>query len=736
MSEDNLYFAYSAGATPPPSQNLSVSTEDEELEFTVSVASGPWLSVQPSGGETPATLRVSVNPSGLAPGTYVDLITLTAGNSARTVTVSLFIANTKYRLIATPAIISFVVGPDDDERVQTRIATVSSAVSETTRFTTAFFGGGWLSARPASGITPSPIEITADPAGLASGVYTGLVNIVDPEGQVAFTIRVTLNVTGAEPIQLSPDDLFFSAALGSATPQSATVLASSGLEQAINFTVGVSTSTGGNWLSANPLSGTTNSFISVRVDPSDLEEGIYHGVVRVTGFGRTAELPVTLNIVSGPLLEITPDALSFTVATGATAPSQTVVIASESGEAIPFQVSTGSATWLNVTPRSGTTLAALSVSVNPQGLEPGVYEGTITIQATGSTTTWTVEVELRITTLLVAVVSPTQINWTALAGDSDPLMQRLSVTGSRQGLSFTATAVPDAWLSVEPDSGTLPAQLTVWAIPTDLAENTYTGSVVIAVEGADNSPLAIPVTLKISPAEPVVGAILHAASLRPGIMAPGTIVSIFGRSLGPEEGAGLEIGTNGKVATSLAGTQVFFDEIPAPLTYAQERQINAVIPYGVFDRTIVRVTVDYNGHRSPAVNLQVSDASPGIFTADSSGEGIGAIINEDGTYNSSRFRARRGTIVSVYGTGGGEMRPPGEDGAIVPGIGPTLLLPVKAFIGGREAEVVYAGPAPGLISGVLQLNIRVPADAPVGLPPLVFSVGDLHSQPGVSVAVE
>ena len=68
--------------------------------------------------------------------------------------------------------------------------------------------------------------------------------------------------------------------------------------------------------------------------------------------------------------------------------------------------------------------------------------------------------------------------------------------------------------------------------------------------------------------------------------------------------------------------------------------------------------------------------------------------------------------------------------------GNTLARPVlhaSVTIGGKEAEVEYAGAAPQLISGVLQVNVRIPDDAPRGDDvPVVLTVGDHRSRDGVT----
>ena len=91
--------------------------------------------------------------------------------------------------------------------------------------------------------------------------------------------------------------------------------------------------------------------------------------------------------------------------------------------------------------------------------------------------------------------------------------------------------------------------------------------------------------------------------------------------------------------------------------------------------------------------------------------------------------------MSVFATSGGLTQPRGEDGKVVEKP-QALELPVTATIGSLPATVLYAGAAPSLVTGALQLDIIVPAGAPAGdAVPLVITVGGRQSQPGVTIAV-
>ncbi len=231
--------------------------------------------------------------------------------------------------------------------------------------------------------------------------------------------------------------------------------------------------------------------------------------------------------------------------------------------------------------------------------------------------------------------------------------------------------------------------------------------------------------------------VTNAASFLSGPIAAGQIVTIFGSALGPPSLTTLQLAGDGQhVTKSLAGVRVLFDGVPSAMIYAGAQQLSAVVPYSVASRTSVDVQVEYNGQLSNRLTLPVAPAAPGLFTTDSSGRGPGAILNQNYSLNGPSNRAVRGSIVLLYATGEGQTVPPGDDGKITGTELPRPVQPVSVRIGGIEAEVLYGGAAPGLLSGVLQVNARIPESLqPGGEVPLVLKVGNFESQPGVTVSV-
>jgi len=234
--------------------------------------------------------------------------------------------------------------------------------------------------------------------------------------------------------------------------------------------------------------------------------------------------------------------------------------------------------------------------------------------------------------------------------------------------------------------------------------------------------------------EPAAVAVVNAASLLPGPVAPGQIVSILGAGIGPESALGPRLSAEGRLETRLGGVEVLWDGRPGPLLYASRDQINAQVPYGAAAVKEIQLEVRREGALRALVTLPVAEAAPALFTQEG-GAGQLAALNEDGSLNSPENPAVRGSVVTLFATGEGRTDPPAAEGR--PAAAP-LSRPVQAVsltIGVHPAEILFAGSAPGLV-GVLQINARVPGGfAAAGRVPVELTVGGARSQPGVTLAV-
>jgi uncharacterized protein (TIGR03437 family) len=172
------------------------------------------------------------------------------------------------------------------------------------------------------------------------------------------------------------------------------------------------------------------------------------------------------------------------------------------------------------------------------------------------------------------------------------------------------------------------------------------------------------------------------------------------------------------------------------MVYAWASQTAAVVPYGVTGAT-AQVIVACQGQVSAAFPVSMAPSAPAIFTYDASGQGPAAAINQDGvTVNTAATPTKIGDIISLYATGEGQTTPPGADGKAASVPYPYPNLTVTATVGGRDAPVKYAGGAPGLVAGLMQVNIQIPSGIQTGnAVPVSLRVGSAFSRGGVTIAV-
>ena len=201
------------------------------------------------------------------------------------------------------------------------------------------------------------------------------------------------------------------------------------------------------------------------------------------------------------------------------------------------------------------------------------------------------------------------------------------------------------------------------------------------------------------------GCVVDAASLgNPDRLSPGAIVTLFGSRLGPREGIGFQL-ADGRVPASLGGTQVLVNREPAPILFSSYWQLNVILPDSLPVGTRVKIEVVSNGSAGNElgtlfVPLFIQRAGISLFRVDDSASRPAAALNEDGTLNSPRNPARKGSRVVLFGTGGGPTIPPGVAGEVTPLVPRLLESGAQVQIAsGPMAAVEYAGAAPGFSTG-------------------------------------
>ena len=253
--------------------------------------------------------------------------------------------------------------------------------------------------------------------------------------------------------------------------------------------------------------------------------------------------------------------------------------------------------------------------------------------------------------------------------------------------------------------------------------------------GGDSAVWQLPV----SSSGPLIAAITNAASYSPSSISPGAVVTIFGKSLGPATLTEFD-NTQSIIANTLAGTRVFFQNIAAPILYTSATQVSAIVPYGTPIGFPIAVVVEYNAVASPPVLVQPTATAPAIFSTSGIGAGqVAAFIVDAGTgrmfLNNDKNSGAKGQILIFYATG------EGLNGPIIPIDGQIATTPaavinpsVAVDIGGAPAEILYTGPSPGLVNGILQINAKIPGSAISGkAAPVVLRIGGGASQTGITM---
>jgi adhesin/invasin len=209
-------------------------------------------------------------------------------------------------LQVSPSIIQFVQpfgGSSPADQTATIISTSDSAIPWS-----ATSSVPWLAVNPLAGNTPAQITLSVNGAGLAPGQHGGLVSVTDTAGKQQ-SIFVTFIITAPPTLVAQPSQLVFLSVVPSdlkprAVPPQTIHLDSANSLVPISYraTAQVQTPAGGNWLLVSPAAGATPGSVTVAVDPTGLQPGIYGGFVIFTPDDTTVSpvsVPVTIVVGCG-----------------------------------------------------------------------------------------------------------------------------------------------------------------------------------------------------------------------------------------------------------------------------------------------------------------------------------------------------------------------------------------------------------------------------------------------------
>ncbi len=381
-------------------------------------------------------------------------------------------------------------------------------------------GGSWLSVSPAAGCcysTPQAITATINPsAALPAGTYVAQIQITQYGGAMSLTIPITLTVGGSGTAFFDDvaGDLSFSTQPSGTAPPSQPVLIRNAGSGSLNWTLTVTTADGGNWLSANALSGTAPTQVNAAVAPQYLPgggilAGTFIGQLLFQAPGNSVTVPVVMTVGSNVFNQVNPIYFTKPYANTSNPLPQTITI-STTGAALSVGLSFANAnggTWLSISPAAGccySTPQAVTaiVTADPQ-MAPGTYTAQIQVTQYGGAMSITVPVTLTIAASTDAFFDnlPGGLSFSMVPQGTAPPSQPLQIRNAGSGtLSWTLTSSTSDggnWLNPSPLSGTAPDQVSVGILPQYLPgggilAGTFTGQLLF--QTGDNS-ITVPVTM-------------------------------------------------------------------------------------------------------------------------------------------------------------------------------------------------------------------------------------------------
>jgi uncharacterized protein (TIGR03437 family) len=303
----------------------------------------------------------------------------------------------------------------------------------------------------------------------------------------------------------------------------------------------------------------------------------------------------------------------------------------------------------------------------------------------------------------------------------------LGGTAADQGNSIAVDASGNVWVSGTTSSTNFPVSNGVPQGPGFLVEFNPTGSALPygsrfpadtvaaamtvdssgVVDAAGSTGLVSAITPAQASAPQLFGIANAAGGALSGRIAPGELISLYGQHFGVATPAQGSFNAGGFLPDSLAGVRITIGGVPAPLLYVSDTQINAVAPVALIGPSSTQVQVTLGSGPLASFRAAVDLADPQVFR---NPDGSAAAINQDGSVNSASHPAPAGSIVSIWATGTGAFS--GSDGQKAATAMFNCDCSIETGVG--SPNVTYAGPSPGLVNGVTQINFQIPSSPDAG----------------------
>jgi uncharacterized protein (TIGR03437 family) len=587
----------------------------------------------------------------------------------------------------------------------------------------------WITVTPHLASTPAEVQVAANPAGIAPGVYAARIQFTDVAGtSLGSPVAVTLQVaTAPAQLAISPPVVNLAGPIAQGYLEAGIFLRNLGAGTLAP--VSVTMVSGYPWLSAQVPACDTVCAITVRAATESLTPGVYSGLLRVnTALGST-NVPVSLFAAGpGPFVQVAPEGLRFgTVEDTNLVDSRTISLLNTGDGPANWtaEVVAGGA-WLSVNTSSGVTAPGsatqLTVTMNSGFMGPGVYGGLISITAEdGSFNPLYVPVVLRIETGDTAPVPLLSTGGLVFQAQPGAAGQQLPVTlgaGSVGAIEFEASAQSSGWLSAEPMrgpvSGAAPALLNIVGAPIALQSGFYSGLVNIAFGTGALRTLNV----GISVVDPVVTNCAPQSLYLTEIALPNNFATRIGFPTPLEavlvDNCGNFI-SNGLVnaAFSNGDPDLALEPLGQGLYAAtwMPGHASASLANGVATVLLQGFTPTLPFASSEVIGTVTTDTAPAVSA--------NAVLNNLNPQPGSPVAP--GTIVQIYGSALSTGGMAGA-GSVVNGQLQTILNGVSVSVGGIAAPLFYGS------SG--QINAQIPNELQAGQQyELLVNVNGLYSNP-------
>jgi hypothetical protein len=292
LSPTSLTFEQSPPGPQPAPQSFTITTSGGSASFAVTESTTDgrnWLRVSAAAGTTPANLTVSVDATGLAPGSYYGILTVTAAsaiNSPQKLFVQLEVRRGAFTFQPPTLSIESYAGSSTPVTRQIQLGTLTPGQVGFT----ASASQPWVTISPVAGVSPTILNVTIQPANLPAGNNHAQVTLSSTTGQVGpGAFSVDAQIQAVPRLTVKPASVN-STLVRNASPQTIALTATT---LAPSLLVRAEVAPGAPWLTIDPHSGTPapDLTFNLTLNPTGLTPGNYSGIVWFNSTG-TVQGPV------------------------------------------------------------------------------------------------------------------------------------------------------------------------------------------------------------------------------------------------------------------------------------------------------------------------------------------------------------------------------------------------------------------------------------------------------------